>query len=262
MVARDQYGTGELGLHSGECERQDGVHFGGTGIAVAELIDPDTRRRPAVHRRPAGRGRLHLDPPRGQPAAADALARPDAGLHRAVRLRPDELPVPDPRPVGRHVHRQGRQRLPAVDPGGPARASPRGSPANSRSSSTARRRSTTRSRSRSRSPRDVPAARARRRSPREVAARIQAELNFSAAVTLVEPGTIASEGKTRRVIRTLSRGGRASGHRRSRDLGRRGDRHARSTREAQCHQRRDPRRAAGRRSTPIAPERDASAPPC
>ncbi|MEX2184344.1 MAG: phenylacetate--CoA ligase family protein, partial [Chloroflexota bacterium] len=42
MVARDQYGTGELGLHSGECEAQAGVHFGGTGIAIAELIDPDT----------------------------------------------------------------------------------------------------------------------------------------------------------------------------------------------------------------------------
>ena len=38
--------------------------------------------------------------------------------------------------------------------------------------------------------------------PREVTARIQTDLNFSAAVTLVEPGTIASEGKTRRVIRT------------------------------------------------------------
>jgi phenylacetate-CoA ligase len=42
MVARDQYGTGELGLHSGECEALDGVHFGGIGFAVAELIDPDT----------------------------------------------------------------------------------------------------------------------------------------------------------------------------------------------------------------------------
>ena len=42
MVARDQYGTGELGLHSGECEAKAGVHWGGTGHAVAELIDPDT----------------------------------------------------------------------------------------------------------------------------------------------------------------------------------------------------------------------------
>jgi phenylacetate-CoA ligase len=42
MVARDQYGTGELGLHSGECEQLAGVHFGGVGFAVAELIDPDT----------------------------------------------------------------------------------------------------------------------------------------------------------------------------------------------------------------------------
>ena len=42
MVARDQYGTGELGLHSGECDVLDGVHFGGIGFAVAELIDPDT----------------------------------------------------------------------------------------------------------------------------------------------------------------------------------------------------------------------------
>ncbi len=42
MVARDQYGTGELGLHSGECEALDGVHFGGVGFAVVELIDPDS----------------------------------------------------------------------------------------------------------------------------------------------------------------------------------------------------------------------------
>jgi phenylacetate-CoA ligase len=42
MVARDQYGTGELGLHSGECERLNHVHFGGIGYAVMELIDPDT----------------------------------------------------------------------------------------------------------------------------------------------------------------------------------------------------------------------------
>jgi phenylacetate-CoA ligase len=44
MRAQDMYGTGELGLHSGECEHRQGLHFGGTGFAVVELIDPDTGR--------------------------------------------------------------------------------------------------------------------------------------------------------------------------------------------------------------------------
>jgi phenylacetate-CoA ligase len=42
MRAQDQYGTGELGLHSGECEARNGLHYGGLGSAVIELIDPDT----------------------------------------------------------------------------------------------------------------------------------------------------------------------------------------------------------------------------
>jgi phenylacetate-CoA ligase len=36
----------------------------------------------------------------------------------------------------------------------------------------------------------------------EIAARIGADLNFSTSVSLVAPGTIATEGKTRRVIRS------------------------------------------------------------
>ena len=36
----------------------------------------------------------------------------------------------------------------------------------------------------------------------EVATRLQAELNFTAAVTIVAPGAIATEVKTRRVIRS------------------------------------------------------------
>ena len=47
---------------------------------------------------------------------------------------------------------------------------------------------------------DVPAA-THEALARDVAARLQAELNFQAAVTLVGPGTIATEVKTRRVVR-------------------------------------------------------------
>ncbi len=119
MVARDQYGTGELGLHSGECDERDGVHFGGDRLRRGGADRSRVGRGPAVHRRPAGRGGLHLDPARGVAAAADAVARPDAGVHRAVPVRTDELPVPDPRPVRRHVHRQGRERLPAGGAGRP-----------------------------------------------------------------------------------------------------------------------------------------------
>jgi phenylacetate-CoA ligase len=44
MRAQDMYGTGELGLHSGECEHRQGLHYGAGGFAVIELIDPDTGR--------------------------------------------------------------------------------------------------------------------------------------------------------------------------------------------------------------------------
>ncbi len=44
MRAMDQYGTGELGLHSGECARKSGVHYGATGFVLTELIDPETEQ--------------------------------------------------------------------------------------------------------------------------------------------------------------------------------------------------------------------------
>ena len=49
--------------------------------------------------------------------------------------------------------------------------------------------------------RDVPAAR-HEELVREVVSALQRENNFTASVTLVEAGSIATEGKTRRVIRS------------------------------------------------------------
>jgi hypothetical protein len=48
---------------------------------------------------------------------------------------------------------------------------------------------------------DVPVA-AYEAIARDVCARLQAVLNFTAAVSVVGPGTIATERKTRRVVRT------------------------------------------------------------
>jgi phenylacetate-CoA ligase len=42
LVSTDMYGTGELGMHSGECEHRNNVHYGGTGVVLTELIDPET----------------------------------------------------------------------------------------------------------------------------------------------------------------------------------------------------------------------------
>jgi phenylacetate-CoA ligase len=38
----DLYGTGELGMHCGECEQRAGFHYGANGIVLTELIDPET----------------------------------------------------------------------------------------------------------------------------------------------------------------------------------------------------------------------------
>jgi phenylacetate-CoA ligase len=42
LKAVDLYGTGELAMHCGECEQRNGVHYGGTGFVLTELIDPQT----------------------------------------------------------------------------------------------------------------------------------------------------------------------------------------------------------------------------
>ena len=117
MVARDQYGTGELGLHSGECDVLDGVHFGGTGIAIAELIDPDSGDAAALHRR-ASKARSSTRRSGARRARCMRMRSHDLMqvFTEPCRLRADELPVPHPRTIRRHVHRQGCERLPARDP--------------------------------------------------------------------------------------------------------------------------------------------------
>ena len=42
LRSAELYGIGELGMHCGECEQRNGVHYHPTGFVLAELIDPDT----------------------------------------------------------------------------------------------------------------------------------------------------------------------------------------------------------------------------
>ena len=42
LKAVDLYGTGELAMHCGECVQRNGLHYGGTGFVLTELIDPET----------------------------------------------------------------------------------------------------------------------------------------------------------------------------------------------------------------------------
>jgi len=44
LVSFDMYGTGELGMHSGECAHRNNLHYGGTGVVLTELIDPETTK--------------------------------------------------------------------------------------------------------------------------------------------------------------------------------------------------------------------------
>lgn len=200
MVARDQYGTGELGLHSGECEQQNGVHFGATGIAIAELIDPDTGevlpfddgqqgevvytsiRREAS---PLMRMRSHdLMQVFTEPCSCGRTSfrfrilgrSDDMFIVKGVNVFPLSIQAVlmklAPRVTGEF--RVDIDRPPPIDYPVPLTVEVA---------------------------RDLPAVR-HEELAREVVERLQGQLNFTAEVLLVEPGTIATEGKTRRVIRS------------------------------------------------------------
>ena len=200
MVARDQYGTGELGLHSGECEQQNGVHFGGTGFAVAELIDPDTgavlpfidgAQGEVVYtsiRREAGpllRMRSHdLMQVFTEPCSCGRTSfrfrilgrSDDMFIVKGVNVFPLSVQAVilklAPRLTGEF--RVVLDRPPPIDYAVPVTVEVA---------------------------REVPEA-AHAALRREVVAALQKEVNFTAEVTLVPPGSIATEKKTRRVVRS------------------------------------------------------------
>jgi phenylacetate-CoA ligase len=200
MVARDQYGTGELGLHSGECDRRNGVHFGGIGFAIAELIDPDSgevlpftdgqqgeivytsiRREasPLLRMRSHDLMQVFTEPcPCGRTSFRfRVLGRSDdMFIVKGVNVFPLSVQAVlmrlSPRVTGEF--RVVIDRPPPIDYPVPITVEVAG---------------------------DVPAANHEALAS-EVAGRLQAELNFTAAVTLVGPGTIATEVKTRRVVRS------------------------------------------------------------
>ncbi|HXP76040.1 MAG TPA: hypothetical protein VN823_18000 [Stellaceae bacterium] len=200
MRAWDMYGTGELALHSGECAYRNGVHYGGTGFAVMELIDPDTGavlpfedgaqgevvytsiRRQAC---PLQRMRSHdLMQVFTEPCACGrttfrfkVLGRSDDMIIvKGVNVFPlgiqATLVALRPRVTGEfqvELHR-----APPIDYAVPIKVEVA---------------------------RDVPAA-AHADLAREVAALLQRMQNFTSAVTLVPQGSLFSEKKIRRVIRT------------------------------------------------------------
>jgi phenylacetate-CoA ligase len=200
MVARDQYGTGELGLHSGECDQLDGVHFGGTGFAVAELIDPDTGDvlpftdgqqgevvYTSIHREasPLLRMRSHdLMQVFTEPCACGRTSfrfrilgrSDDMFIVKGVNVFPlaiqASLMTLAPRVTGEF--RVDLDRPPPIDYPVPMAVE---------------------------ADADLPPA-GHDALAREVVERLQRDLNFTADVRLVASGAIATEGKTRRVIRS------------------------------------------------------------
>jgi phenylacetate-CoA ligase len=200
MVARDQYGTGELGLHSGECDERSGVHFGATGIAIAELIDPDS-----------GDPLPFTDGQQGE-VVYTSIRREASPL---MRMRSHDLMqvFTAPCPCGRTSFRfrilgrsddmfivKGVNVFPLAIQASLMTLAPevtgefrvrldRPPPIDYHV------------------PLDVEVARdvaleRRAELARDIVLRLRNDLNFTPAVTLLEAGSIATDGKTRRVIRT------------------------------------------------------------
>jgi phenylacetate-CoA ligase len=200
MVARDQYGTGELGLHSGECDQRMGVHYGGTGYAIAELIDPDSgavlpfedgqqgevvytsiRREacPLLRMRSHDLMQIFTEPcPCGRTGFRFRILgrSDDMFIVKGVNVFPLSIQAVlmqlVPQVTGEF--QVVLDRPPPIDYPVPITVEVA---------------------------RDVPDARYEELA-RQVVARLQAELNFTAAVSPVAPSGVATERKTRRVVRS------------------------------------------------------------
>ena len=205
MRARDMFGTGELGMHSGECEYLGGLHYGATGFVLMELIDPDTGAvvefvdgqigeavHTSIHRQacPLQRMRTHdlvqvfTEPcrcGRTTPRFRVLGRSDDMFIVKGVNVFP--LAVQEtvlslaPRLTGEL--RIVLDRPPPIDYPVPV---------------------------------EVEVARAvdlaeHRALSAELAGRLATTHNFTADVRLVEQGSIATEGKTRRVVRSYRDGG-------------------------------------------------------
>lgn len=203
MVARDQYGTGELGLHSGECEQRNGVHYGGTGFAVAELIDPDTgdvlpfehgvqgevvytsiRREacPLMRMRSHDLMQVFTEPcPCGRTGFRFRILgrTDDMFIVKGVNIFPDAIHAVlvklAPRLTGEF--RVVLDRAPPIDYPVPVHVEVSG---------------------------ETPLA-LHDDVRRDLIDRLKRELNFTAAIELVAPGSIATGKKARRVVRTYER---------------------------------------------------------
>ena len=99
MVAGDLYGTGELGMHSGECEHRCGLHYGANGFILTEFINPETAEAIPFEDGAIRRICLHINSAAGVSFDAHAVSRLDAGLHRTMCLRSDLVSVSCDRPL-------------------------------------------------------------------------------------------------------------------------------------------------------------------
>ena len=87
MKAMDLYGAAEFGVQSGECEYQQGLHYSGGGLVVAELIEPESGEIKSIQRRRSRRIGLYDFEKAGLPNDSVTNPRSCSGFYRPMRMR-------------------------------------------------------------------------------------------------------------------------------------------------------------------------------